>query len=78
MSNTGMEEFSREDLIRVLQRDRYVKEQLASRVGSLMHENLELMGIVQELQRDLAALREGQATLNGEVLTPQGSGVVAS
>ena len=72
-----MEEFSREDLLRVLQRDRYVKEQLAARVGSLMHENLELMGIVQELQRDLAALQEGQATLNGEVLTPQGSGAVA-
>ena len=66
MSNTA-EELSREDLLRILTRDRFVKEQLSSRVASLMHENLELMAIVQELQGTLQDLQSSAATLgNGD------------
>jgi PP-loop superfamily ATP-utilizing enzyme len=69
MSNTApnIEEFSREDLLRILHRDRFVKEQLSGRVASLMHENLELMAIVQELQQTLVDLRESATVLgNGD------------
>jgi hypothetical protein len=55
MSNTNVEDLSREDLLRILQRDRFVKEQLASRIGSLMHENVELLGVIQELQASQAS-----------------------
>ena len=76
MSNTpptNIDDLTREDLVRVVQRDRFIKEQLSARIASVMHENVELVAIIQELQQDLGSLREGQATLmsdmasNGEV-----------
>ena len=57
------------DLMRVINRDRYVKDELAGRVAALVKENLELMSIIQEIQGDLADLRQGQQLLdaaNGE------------
>ena len=68
MSNTNIEDLSQEDLIRILQRDRFVKEQMAGRLAAMTQENLELLAIIQELQG------ERQQTLsasNGEVPTPQ-------
>ena len=75
MSNINPEGFSREDLLKILQRDRFVKEQLASRVANLVHENIELMGIIQELQADIAQLRQSS---NGEVTTPVDTADIAS
>ena len=34
MSNTNIEELSREDLLRIIQRDRFVKEQMAARIAA--------------------------------------------
>lgn len=41
---------SRDDLLRIVTRDRRVKEMLASRLAAVVAENAELMAIVQELQ----------------------------
>ena len=70
-------EIQREDLIRIINRDRFVKSELSNRVGALVKENLELMSIIQELQEDLSVVRQSEATLlatntgNGDVTTPQ-------
>lgn len=49
--------FSREELMRLLKRSNFVKEQLSSRLGSVVSENLELMGVIQELQIELQEAR---------------------
>ena len=67
MSNTNIEDLSREDLIRVMHRDRFVKEQMANRIAALVHENIELVGLVNETQAELRDLRTQS---NGEVTTP--------
>ena len=72
MSNTNIEDLSREDLLRVIQRDRFVKEQLSVRVAGLVHENLELTAIIQELQGTLNELREGQATVLADQIAGDG------
>lgn len=54
MITTNVDDLSRDDLLRVLERDRFVKEQLALRVANLTAENVELLGLVAELQRELA------------------------
>ena len=61
------------DYVRIINRDRFVKEQLADRVAALVRENLELLSIIQELQGDLAALQQGGQVMamgNGEVPQP--------
>lgn len=45
-----VEGLSREDLIRIVNRDRVVKEMLASRLASVVAENAELLAYIQELQ----------------------------
>ena len=75
MSNTTIEDLSREDLLRILNRDRFVKEQMSARIGSLIHENIELLGIIQELQGSVSQV---QAASNGEVTTPVPSADVTS
>ena len=75
MSNVNIEDLPREDLLRVMQRDRFVKEQMANRIAALIHENIELVGLVNEGQAELRELR-GQA--NGEVPTPPQGGDVTS
>jgi hypothetical protein len=67
-------DLSQQDLGRIIARDRFVKDELASRIAALVKENLELMSIIQEIQGDLAALRESQTLLaqaNGEVQMEQ-------
>lgn len=56
-------EFTVREMQRVHQRDVFVKQQLAQRLVHSVLENLELMAIAQEMQDDLAALREGEAML---------------
>jgi hypothetical protein len=56
-------ELTREDLVRVVQRDRYVKGEMASRIAALVQENLDLVAIVHELQQDLADVRQSEAML---------------
>lgn len=58
MSN-GLEDLSREDLLRVLARDRFVKEQLAGRIAGLIAENTELLGVIQELSSNQEVPEEG-------------------
>jgi hypothetical protein len=57
MSDTP--EPTQQDLMRVVNRDRFVKEQLSSRCANLIQENLELVSIIQDLQRDLADIQQG-------------------
>ena len=52
------------DLGRAINRDRFVKDELAGRVAALVKENLELLSIIKELQQDLADIRQGQELLN--------------
>ena len=68
------------DYTRIINRDRFVKAQLADRVAALVRENLELLSIIQELQQDLADIQQGQQVMamgNGEaqqldlISTPQ-------
>ena len=47
---------SREDLIHLLKRDQFVKEQLGARIGALWKENTELLAVVQELQAERQAV----------------------
>lgn len=51
MNGQGLEDLSREDLLKIMARDRFVKEQMSARFGALMLENTELIGLVQELQQ---------------------------
>lgn len=45
-----VEALSRDDLIRIVNRDRVVKDMLVSRLAAVVAENAELMAYVQELQ----------------------------
>ena len=67
MSNTSIEDLSREDLIRILQRSNFVKEQMAGRLAAMTQENLELLAIIQELQEG----QQSRSASNGDVPTPQ-------
>lgn len=58
-----LEELSIEELRRVILRDRFVKERLAEKFLAAEMRNVELLGIVNELQTDLAEVRETQASL---------------
>ena len=62
MSNitNSIEDLSREDLLKILERDRFVKEQLAFRIANLTSENVEMLGLVQEMQHELVELRQAQ------------------
>jgi hypothetical protein len=62
-----LEDFSKEDLIRIVKRGQFVKEQMSQRIIALLSENLELLAIVQELQGDATVVR---AQSNGEVPHP--------
>ena len=57
MSN-ALDDLSREDMAKVIMRDRFVKEQQGLRITALLSENLEMLAIVQELQADLADARQ--------------------
>jgi DNA anti-recombination protein RmuC len=66
MSDTQqLEQFSQEELVRIVKRDRFVKEQLNTRITALLVENLELLAIVQELQGDNQALQQRATTIEG-------------
>jgi hypothetical protein len=83
MSDTQLDEFSKDDLVRIVKRNQFVKEQMSQRITALVGENLELLAIVQEQQTDLAALRERESVFsahlgNGEVPTPPATADVTS
>ena len=69
MSETALEQLSHADLMSVVTRDRFVKEQLTGRVANLVQENLELLALVQQLQREVQQLRQSSVDprLNGPV-----------
>jgi len=64
----SLEDFSKEELIRIIKRSQFVKEQMNQRITALLGENLELLAIVQELQGDAQQMR---ALSNGEVPHPE-------
>ena len=66
---TTLDDLSRDDLIKVMNRDRFVKEQLAGRIAALTTENVELYGIVHEMETELAAARDEISKLNSPTLT---------
>src|SRR5262245_8394854 len=60
-------ELSYDDLMKIVKRNHYVRDQLVQRVSVLLAENLELTAIIQEMQEALAttqlvADRNGDAT----------------
>jgi hypothetical protein len=55
---SGIEDLSREDLLKIMARDRFVKDQLAQRLNALTVENVELVGILNEIERELAEARK--------------------
>lgn len=62
----GIDDLSRDDLVKVLTRDRFVKEQLTQRVAALTAENVELYGLLRELEAELAAARQPEAQPTGD------------
>jgi transcription elongation GreA/GreB family factor len=62
------EDLSQEELVRLVKRSQFVREQQNQRMIGILSENLELLAIIQELQADLAAAR---ADSNGEVPHPE-------
>lgn len=59
MSDTqALESFTQEELVRMVRRDRFVKDQQSERIKMLLAENLEMLAIIQELQGELAAVRQ--------------------
>ena len=69
MSETSLDQLSHADLMSVVTRDRFVKEQMSGRVASLVQENLELLALVRQLQGEVQQLRQSSADprLNGPV-----------
>lgn len=60
---------SYEDLVRVVKRDHFVKQQLSGRLAALIQENLELVSMLQE-QGEVSQpshTHEGHTHSNGEV-----------
>jgi hypothetical protein len=55
--SNGIEDLSREDLLKVMARDRQVKGDLANRLAATLAENSELMAIVRELEGELNEAR---------------------
>jgi hypothetical protein len=77
MSNTNIDDLSNEDLKGMVRRNHFVRGQLEQRVGALIAENIEMLGIIQDLQGEIGRLRHthAPATDNGEVaeVAPAGS-----
>ncbi len=46
-----------DELIKIVKRDRWIKDLLANRISALVAENAELMALLQESQGDLQALQ---------------------
>jgi hypothetical protein len=72
MTTTNIDDLTREDLLAMFRRERFVRAQLEQRVGSLIGENTEMIGVIQDLQNELAVHRHGHAhgpEANGEVAT---------
>lgn len=63
-----LEDFTPEELIRIIKRNQFVRDQMNQRITALLGENLELLAIVQELQADNQQLR---VISNGEVSHPE-------
>jgi hypothetical protein len=78
MSNTNIDDLTREDLLTMFRRERFVRGQMEQRVGSLIAENIEMVGIIQDMQNDLTLARQQVLAhghdhsheANGEVTTP--------
>ena len=68
MTMPNIDDLSRDDLVKVLARDRFVKEQYLQRIAALTSENVELFGILREMETEAASLREQLAALT----TPTG------
>lgn len=44
----NVEDLTEEQMIQVIKRDRFIKEQLTARIAALTTENVELLAIIQE------------------------------
>ena len=44
----NVEDLTAEQMVQVIKRDRFIKEQLSARVAALLSENVELLAIIQE------------------------------
>jgi hypothetical protein len=44
----NVEDLTAEQMVQVIKRDRFIKEQLSARIAALTSENVELLAIIQE------------------------------
>lgn len=63
---SGIEDLSREDLLKVMARDRIVKGELAMRLGAAQAENIELMAVIREVEADLEEARGARDAAEAE------------
>jgi hypothetical protein len=63
---SGIEDLDREGLLKVMARDRYVKQQLAERITGLVSENTELIALINEMDSDLAEARSALQALQAQ------------
>ena len=69
----AIEDLSRDDLVRILQRSENVKRELSGRVGAVIAENVELYAVINELQ---GALNECNAKAEAAAATNNGQGTL--
>jgi hypothetical protein len=62
----NLEEMSREDLLKVMARDRFVKQTLSERLAGMISENAELVGIINEMDSELAEARSALQALQAQ------------
>jgi hypothetical protein len=62
----NLDELDREGLLKVMARDRYVKQQLAERIAGMTAENAELVAIINEMDSDLAEARSALQALQAQ------------
>jgi len=73
MSNTNVDDLTREDLMTMFRRERFVRSQMEQRLGAMIAENIEMVGIIQDLQNELSIHKHGHTHLpesNGEAPVP--------
>jgi hypothetical protein len=59
----ALEDLDREELLKVMARDRQVKGEFIERIAALTSENAELHAIITELDSEVAMLRELTASV---------------
>lgn len=63
---SGIEDLDREGLLKVMARDRFVKQAMSERIAGLIAENAELVAICNEMDSDLADARSALQAMQAQ------------